>query len=501
MKTILKIAFLSLLSSPLLAQYDQDAFRLTSTTLSGNARFASMGGAFGALGGNLSALSTNPASIGIYRSGELSFTPALTIGQTKTKIDGEDKSRLGELWNFNLGNFGWVGVIDLSSSDAKDEWKKIQFGIGLNRKNDFWNRSQYSNHYSQQSYLEILTLEADSLGYTDDYYSGLAYDAGLIHGYYDYFEDEDGKIVDSMLRFGNYLNSPGGLTQDQVTKTTGGVNEWVFSMGGNYGDQLYVGATIGIPSLKYHQTKTLREGDAKNEHPGFWEKEWALREDLHLSGTGVNLKLGAIFKPADFIRIGLAFHTPTRFAIEERFSTEVEGNLEGKIERSKESISEYYVKTPARLIGSLGFVIGKVALIGVEYEHVNYKHMWLDDEFGTFDADNDYISEYYTKGGTLKIGAECRLEGISLRAGYNFSRNPYDESKMLTGGTDVATKATFSQQALSAGIGFQLGRSTTLDFAYVNSMRDYNEVPYAWQNINHYKTSEHQILVSLGFRF
>jgi hypothetical protein len=97
------------------------------SSLQGNARYVSTGGAFGALGGNLSALSTNPASIGIYRRSEFSFSPALTIGQTEVTPEGA-RSRNSDLWNFNMGNFGMVGAFDISKSDSPNEWKMVLNG-------------------------------------------------------------------------------------------------------------------------------------------------------------------------------------------------------------------------------------------------------------------------------------------------------------------------------------------------------------------------------------
>ena len=43
----------------------------------GTARFMSMGGAFTALGGDISTLSQNPAGIGVFRASEMSVTPQL----------------------------------------------------------------------------------------------------------------------------------------------------------------------------------------------------------------------------------------------------------------------------------------------------------------------------------------------------------------------------------------------------------------------------------------
>ena len=209
MKKILKITALSLLTTPLFAQYldmqfnHQYALAFTMPHLSGNARFASMGGAFGALGGNLSALSTNPASIGIYRNSEFSFTPALTIGQSQVRPIGvpESRSRDMDRFNFNVGNFGMVNVFDISNSDSPNEWKSVQFGFGMNRQADFWNRSYYTG-YVEDTYLDQVTRDANLFGAPTGTIRRLAADADVI------FWD----TINGHIGFFNDLAPNGGLT-------------------------------------------------------------------------------------------------------------------------------------------------------------------------------------------------------------------------------------------------------------------------------------------------
>ncbi|MBD5204411.1 MAG: TonB-dependent receptor, partial [Bacteroidales bacterium] len=65
-----------------------DVIPLTQSDLKGTARFMSMGGAFGALGGDLSTLSQNPAGIGVYRSSELGFTLDLDCQRSSATSQG-----------------------------------------------------------------------------------------------------------------------------------------------------------------------------------------------------------------------------------------------------------------------------------------------------------------------------------------------------------------------------------------------------------------------------
>ena len=64
------IALAVLVATSVSAQTVYDAANIISKDLNGTARFVGMGGAMGALGGDISTIGTNPAGIGIYRSND-----------------------------------------------------------------------------------------------------------------------------------------------------------------------------------------------------------------------------------------------------------------------------------------------------------------------------------------------------------------------------------------------------------------------------------------------
>nr|HPG99937.1 hypothetical protein [Tenuifilaceae bacterium] len=60
----------------LFSQTIEDGIRFSQTLNGGTARSISLGGAIGALGGDFTSLSINPAGLGVYKSGELTVTPS-----------------------------------------------------------------------------------------------------------------------------------------------------------------------------------------------------------------------------------------------------------------------------------------------------------------------------------------------------------------------------------------------------------------------------------------
>jgi hypothetical protein len=103
-----------------------DALRYSNDKVEGSARFSAMSGAFGALGGELSAVSINPAGSAIFSKGVASFT----ISNYKTSNDSNIVnntlnnamgSNIDTKSNFNLSQLGGVLVFN---NMTKSKWKK-----------------------------------------------------------------------------------------------------------------------------------------------------------------------------------------------------------------------------------------------------------------------------------------------------------------------------------------------------------------------------------------
>ncbi|MDE6173655.1 MAG: TonB-dependent receptor, partial [Bacteroides sp.] len=83
-KMILAI-FSLLVSAGMNAQTIYDVTKMTEKDLNGTARFVGIGGAMGALGGDISTIATNPAGIGIYRSNDATVSFGFSSIGTESK--------------------------------------------------------------------------------------------------------------------------------------------------------------------------------------------------------------------------------------------------------------------------------------------------------------------------------------------------------------------------------------------------------------------------------
>ena len=124
-----KILTSLLLCVPMLvnAQAATDAYTLSQTDLKGTARYMSMAGAFGALGGDLTAVNKNPGGIGVYRSSDVGITLNLDLQTVDASSQG--LATKTSQTKFNCSNFGYVGALRLSS----ETMPFINWGFSYNR--------------------------------------------------------------------------------------------------------------------------------------------------------------------------------------------------------------------------------------------------------------------------------------------------------------------------------------------------------------------------------
>ena len=126
-KLVISLIALLAVSTTVMAQNEVDALRFSRLMYGGSARYMSLGGAYGAVGADFSATSTNPAGMGLYKRSEVSFTPSITTNKSSSTFGGflnEDTK-----YGFNVGSAGVVMVFDNPDRRTNSEWKSFQFGF------------------------------------------------------------------------------------------------------------------------------------------------------------------------------------------------------------------------------------------------------------------------------------------------------------------------------------------------------------------------------------
>lgn len=491
MKTITKL-FISLLGlTPLVlsAQTDVDALRYSQTGIAGTARFTSMGGAFGALGGDFSTLSWNPAGIAIFRKSEFTFSPSLYL--EKSSSDFMNETGRANKYNFNFGNIGLIYTQKLSNNDTSYGWKNWNFGFGYNRLNNYHTKTFYEGVNSQNSLLDYFLEKANSNGginpdNMDPFAEQLAYDSYLI-----YFDSTANQYRKDQL--------PGqNLLQRRTATTRGALSEIVISFGANYSNKLYLGGTIGFSTIRYLEESTYEEVD-KDDSINFFNN-YQFNQDVTTHGYGINLKLGLIYRAADWVRLGVAFHTPTFYSMTDDYSNSIKSKFDDASSYTVNSPAgtyDYNLTTPMRAIGSVAFIIGKMGLVSADYELVDYSEARFDATGNSFFDVNNTIQKKYTAAGNLKIGTEWRYDNFSFRGGYAMYGTPFSSSYKISG-------ADMSKNCFSFGIGMR-DADYFIDLGYVLTEGTEFFQPYSLSSQDvagvKNKLQSHNFTVTLGAKF
>ena len=477
------------------AQGEQDALKYSQYFTGGSARFSAMGGAFGALGGDFSSLSVNPAGLGVFRSSEFSFTPTLRYNTVETNFAGSLNDDFD--YNFNLNQLGFVSSFDLGNSEG---WSNINIAVGYSRQNNFNGNIIIEGVNNSSSMLDYFANYSD--GYLPEELNSfnefLAYDTWLIDtvtnmGFNDY--------ETILSNYGDEANSTYGQVQQRTLNSNGTIGEYMFSVGANYGNSLYIGASFGIQKLYYSESNEHFENDPDDHIYDF--KSFTYYQNLITRGKGYSFKMGAIFKPVELLRLGVAFHLPTFFKLEDEYYSYINASFdnvdpEGIKDYSSDSPDLFYMyelTTPFRAIGSVAYQFGKRALLSADYEFVDYATARLrrGEDGYNFNDENDGIKDIYRKTGNLRLGGEYRLGVFSLRGGYAHYGSAYAKS-------EANKDATYS--LISAGIGFRQ-KKFYLDFAFTHMMHEEQYFMYPSANIvpSVNESNTDKFLATVGFQF
>lgn len=509
MKPISKIISLLLILFPgiIMAQNELDALRYSQTYWYGTSRSMAMGGAFGALGGDLTAVAINPAGLGVYRAGEVGLSTGLGFADTKGKYNLGGSELTDNEYLFKLNNIGVA--LTVMDEDDETEWKGGAFAITYNKLNNFGRNMVAEGVNNSSSMLDHFMYNSD--GYSPDYmYDSYAHMREALA--YDRWLTSDVVQNDGYILYNNpiWLDGSYGQSQRKTIDQIGSIGEFTFAFATNYAHKVYLGASFGVQSVFFDERSTYSEFDENDSIFDF--SSFNMQEHLKTNGVGVNFKFGAIFRPVNFIRIGAAFYTPTVYRLTDEYEVEMDSHFDLPDENGDKDYpvgndywlpdmltSTYRVTTPLKAIGSVAVILGTFGILSVDYEYVDYKTMRMRaDDVDYFDT-NKFIQEHFTATHNFRIGGEAIVaEGFSLRAGYNFNASPFE-----TPGDRVDRSRT----AVSGGFGIK-GDNLYFDASFTRSV--YGETSYFYNLPNDvnapvpgadFTTAQNMVNFTFGIKF
>lgn len=489
------------------AQIPADALRFSSLDVLGTARTVGVGGGLGALGADFSVLSTNPAGLAAFRRSEFTVTPSFSLHSTDATLDNSNSSTVQKnKFAFSLNNLG----LAFARQGRNPNWRTSNIAIGLNRIASFNQTFTYRGE-SRGSYIDFFQEASIDLAPSElsNFTTGLAFDTEAIYDLDDdLFYETDVELNENALLF-----------KEQTVKRRGGINELSLAFAGNYKERLMIGVAVGFPILSYTEEKVYDEADQADEVPAYVNMQF--NEKLTTTGSGINLKLGFIFRLNQMIRFGGAIHTPTTYgSLVDNFETSMQHRYidnDGN-EQFFESASptdqgefEYKLKTPWRFIGSAGFIIKRAGFITGEVEYLKYSNANFDltitdNSQGTIDFQNNLnneIANIYQSAINFRLGGEIALKIFRFRAGVTLTGTPYADNYIRDNPNIKGIGDTRTTYALGFGVRQE---RYFLDFAFKFSDRESTFTPYTVSDIypqNSVTTSSlnNNLLFTFGYKF
>ncbi len=456
------------------AQNISDVLRYSTENIQGTARFQGMGGAFGALGGDLSALNTNPAGSAVFNNSLFSVSGThYTMDNAASYFNGANGTISHDV---DLNQLGGVFVFKSTNPDA--DWKKLSLAVNYDVVENFDNEffvAGDSNQGIDNYFLDFAQgVPFGSILLQDGEFLEEAYlDIGAAQGFGDQqaFLGYYGGIIDpAELEDANttYISNAdySSVNQEFLRSTSGYNSRFTLNVASQYRETLYLGASLNFHNLVYDRYDQFTE----NGYDADSEIQFTTFDNLlHTEGTGFSFSLGAIAKLNEFIRIGGSYQSPTWYRLTDDLSQRINSDLADDdinfINFNVVNLFEVYrIKTPGKITGSLAIVFGKNGLLSFDYGYQDMSQAELrPDSDPSFAVVNTDISNQLGAVSSFRVGGEYRIERFSLRGGYRFEQSPYEDGNIVG-----------DLQGISGGIGYSFGASR-LDLAVSRTERDVAE--------------------------
>lgn len=474
--------FLLLIATSTQAQIPEEAIRISWLPQQGTARNQAIGGAMGSLGGDATAALVNPAGLAFFKTSDFVITPGFQFGKPQSNYRGTAYTGANQS-QFNLGTTGFVfGGFGYKAKNS--------FSISVTQLADFNRTVYYNGQNDYSSFAEPLADEFTASNLTiDDALNSNDISLTTKMALYTYLVDTINNGGNPQVIARSELTSL--LNQEQQTKTSGGITEITLAMGHELNKKWMIGGTLGIPILKLNRDTYYRESDASGDLNNNFAY-MAYHEQYKLTGAGFNLKMGLIYRPKEYIRIGLALHSPNVMMLTENFNAGMAADLENLFANGYDSVgaatllggpvtdTRYSIYTPGRILLSGSYVFREVeninrqkGFITADIEYVNYR--WnhfgpsgevTDQTKAPYEPFNKAIDAISKAAFNFRLGGELKFKILMARLGFAYYGSPYKEKELKA-----------SRMNLSGGLGYR-NKGIFIDLTYVHRLQKDASFPY-----------------------
>lgn len=514
MRKFLTLVFLFFISYTY-AQIPEDAVRYSWFPQNGTARTLAIGGAIGSLGGDISSNFVNPAGIGFYKTNEATLSGGYVFNKTNSSYRG---TTLNEKKNqFNFAPAGVVIAIPTRFNDIKTN----AFSIAVTQTANFNNVVRFKGLNNFSSFSEQFAEEFSRLNTSIDnvlntnsiapYTAAPALYTFLI----DTVRNGNNLIIKAAPEY--ILDAGQALQQEMIKTTKGGLYELGFTFAGHDGKKLLWGVSVGIPIVNFESNTVFSENDtSSNSNNRF--KSFSYTDNFTTKGAGLNAKLGLIYRPKDYIRLGLAVHTPSYMSLTDSRQSSLQTELENPVTtfnassdlftEGRRGVARYIQSSPLRIIASGSYVFREVedvtrqrGFLSADIEYVNHKGSRFNsdaeqptvDDQKYFKGLNNVVKDIYKGNVNVKLGGEIKFNTIMGRLGFGYYGSPYK---------DAPTKA--NKMTMSGGLGYR-HKGFFVDLTYMYLINNDFNIPYRLQNLQNVFAGINQqssnIMATVGVKF
>lgn len=464
MKKIFFLLITGLTVSVSHSQEVSDAVRYAQDNLTGTARFRAMSGAFGAVGGDLSSITVNPAGSAIFSNNQAGVTFSNQNIKNNSNYFGTQMSDKDN--SFLLNQAGAVFVF--KDHNPNNNWKKIAIGASYENTNNF-NNSVVSVGTNPTNSIDkyFLTFAngiplnvIDGLDYRDLFYD----EQQAYMGYWGHVIDPVNQNNPDNTQYISNVPAGGNYYQENEVYTSGYNSKLSFNIATSYKDRIYFGANLNVHITDYRRSSSFYEDNDNPLEARETISSVRFNNNLYTYGNGFSFQLGAIAKVTDSFRLGLAYESNTWYDLYDETSQSLYStrkalggqDINTTVNPNIVNVYDSYtLQTPGKTTFSAAYVFGKSGLISVDYaikDYGNTKYKPTNDS--GFRGVNNDISNQLTNTGELRVGAEYKIKQLSLRGGYRFEGSPYKN------GTTIGDLNSYS-----GGLGYNFG-GTKIDLAY-----------------------------------
>ncbi|MEJ5995318.1 hypothetical protein WG904_12905 [Pedobacter sp. Du54] len=502
MKKIIKLVLVAIvaINSASYAQYTSDALRFSQTNYGSTARFKALGNAQIGVGGDMSSLGANPAGLGLFTRSEFSLTPEFNqTGINATYLNQNMNTTKSQLNVNQLGAVFFSPTYKRKGQDTKRGLVSMVYGLGYNRNNDYGSENNFSGINKTSSiadYFAEIAGSSNPNNLTEGTPERIAYDNYLIS-----YDDVAKNYYPETFADNTTSNA-----QSKNELRTGAVSEFNFAAAANISNQVYIGASIGLLNIRYNsdaqyvETGKAREYLNDNLTGNNINYKLLFNQNQITKGSGLNGRIGVIFRPVEALRLGATLQTPSWFVIEDSYTETLDnrGTVRGSSD-SKTYDFTYNLRTPLKASLGGSYIIAGQALLSADVDFIDYASTKFSTnadyvDIVTINDNNTSVRKNFTTAVNYRLGLEYKIDLISLRGGYSVNGSPYKTDE--TG--------VFDSKAYSGGIGYRTGKYA-IDLAYQRVENTGTVSPYTLNNGNepvaNTVNTKNNVFLTFGVRF